>query len=541
MGLYVNPGTAEYQTAIDSEIFVDKTLLIKELNRVIGTTLRYVCVSRPRRFGKTVAESMLCAYYSKNADCNEQFKNLRIANYVNPDSETETQRVKEQFLKYKNAFNVIKIDCNAFTKYVHKEGEDSFVNKITKTIKSDFIKEFPDIDFSDCSEITECISKVYQIKGERFVIILDEYDLEVRMRQKQSLHQEYLDLLVTLFKNPNLSPAIALAYLTGILPIVRDKFESKLNNFTEVSMLSVGNYAQYTGFTEEEVKELCESYQMDFDECKHWYDGYNLKQYSIFNPKAIVEAMIEREYKNRWTRTGSYEAISDYLYMNFEGIKDNILRMIAGERVDVFVKSFCNSLDSFTNKDDVFTYLIHLGYLAYDEENEQCYIPNKEIREEWVIAMGQKSEFNEAVKLIKDSKNLLKLTLQGDEEAVAIALDKTHEMLTSNLSYNNEQSLQSAICFAYFFARSKYSVFCEMPAGKGYADVVFIPLKTTDPAIIIELKRNSSTGNALKQIEEKKYFNCLDKYHGNLILVGVNYDDNKKHTCEIRRFDKGQA
>ena len=225
--------------------------------------------------------------------------------------------------------------------------------------------------------------------------------------------------------------------------------------------------------------------------------------------------------------------------MNFEGIKDDVKAMIAGEYVDVNVKKYMNTMTDFYSKDDIYTYLIHLGYLAYNRINKQCFIPNNEIRSEWINAIEDDKSYAEAIRIVKNSKRLLDKTVEGDAQAVAEALSAAHEQLMSRQRYNHEAGLQSAIRFAYFYATSRYTIISELPAGKGYADVVFIPYVPNVPAMIVELKRNKTTGAALEQIESKQYFNVMDKYQGDLLLVAVNYDEKtNEHTCEIRRFVK---
>ena len=282
---------------------------------------------------------------------------------------------------------------------------------------------------------------------------------------------------------------------------------------------------------------------MDFDECRRWYNGYHMiwrdQSFEIYNPQSVVQAMCNKEYDDYWSKTGSYDSIRMYISMNFEGIKDDVKAMIAGEHIDVNIKKFMNTTTDFYSKDDVYTYLIHLGYLAYDRANKQCYIPNHEIRSEWINAIEDDTSYAEAIRVVNNSKVLLDKTLAGNAEAVASALSAAHEQFMSRQRYNHEACLQCAIRFAYFYATSRYTIISELPAGKGYADVVFIPYVPNVPAMIVELKRNQTTGAALQQIESKRYFDVMDKYQGDLLLVAVNYDEKTNaHTCEIRRFEK---
>ena len=523
MGIYLNPNNKSFQMCVNSEIYVDKSLLLEQLNRIVNTQDKFVCVSRPRRFGKSMAESMLSAYYSRGDDSRKLFSSLKI--FTTPS-----------FERYLNAFNVIQFDMNEeFRTCPNPEG---LIGRITEKIKKEFIHEFSDCAFSDCYSLSECILRVYAETGQTFIIIIDEYDVLVREKVASPLFERYLNFLNGLFKGTAINPAISLAYITGIMPIVRDSVQSKLNNFYEYTMLDAKNLTEFVGFTEKEVQALCSQYNVSFEECKRWYNGYKIKNTEIYNPKSIVEAVRENNFESHWASTGSYETLRDYILLNFNGIKDDIVKMLSGESIAVAVGDFLNTLANFHSKDDVFTYLIHLGYLAYSKEDGQCYIPNREVREEWVKAIKHETDYAPLIKLINNSKNLLQSTIDGASDAVALALDAAHEQVTSPLSYNNEQSFQSAICLAYFYASLQYTIVKELPTGKGYADVVFIPYMPQYPAIIVELKNNRSADTALMQIKDKHYPSSLAHYKGSIILVGINYDEKtKKHTCVIEKME----
>ena len=360
----------------------------------------------------------------------------------------------------------------------------------------------------------------------------------MREQVPQETFDKFLRMLNGLFKSDTLRPAISLAYLTGILPIVRDKIQSKLNNFDEFTILNASELSEFVGFTNEDVIMLSDTYGLDLEECQRWYDGYKQNGYEIYNPESVIKAIIKKEFTGYWSRTSSYEAIADRIRQDFKGAKEDVVRMLSGESVDVNVTRFLNTMNSFVTKDDVFTYLIHLGYLAYDNEYKTCRIPNKEVRQEWFNAIEGNEDYETTDKIIKASKELLIATISKDEQAVASALDISHIHVTSNRSYNNEDALQSAIYLAYIYALNEYTVVKEMTAGKGFADVVYIPYTTDKPAMIIELKRNDSTESALEQIKNKHYFDCLSHYEGNLLFVGINYDERSKtHECKIEKFE----
>ncbi len=539
MGTYVNPGIEAFEEDLNHKIYVDKSLLIKELNELIGSRDKHLCVSRPRRFGKTMAENMLCAYYGRTTDTSQIFNNMKIG---------KDEEAREKYLKHLNKYNIIMIDCQKI--WEERWEDETFMQSMKRVVNQDLISEFPDIDLLDKDAVSVNIQKIYNATRIRFVIFFDEYDLPIRYNFKEEEFQKYLDFLVSLFKNSAMAGPVALGYMTGILPIVKDKFQSKLNNFKPITIVYPNQYVDYTGFTKEEVKELCDEYDIDFKECEDWFDGYKFTyrrrvngkwqdfSQSIFNPYAIVRAMETGKFRSYWSNTGSYESILDYINFNFDGTKDAVTRMLSGEEVEVWIESFCNSMDKVKSKDDVFGYLTHLGYLAYNEETQTCYIPNKEIASEWILAIKDNKDYSQVFKTIENSKRLLQLTINGEEEAVAEALSNAQQFVTSPISYNNEQSMQSAINLAYFFASTQYYMFNELPAGKGYADVSFIPKRPGIPAIIIELKKEQSTGKALEQIKNKQYFKPFADYSGEVLLVAVNYDDEKNYTCKIEKLVK---
>ena len=524
MGIYINPNNDNFTRSTKREIYVDKTMMISVLNNFIETDRTYVCISRPRRFGKTIAGNMLSAYFSKGCDSRSLFAPYKISK--DPSFESNL-----------NKLNVIKIDLNS--EYRNEREKDKLLDNLQDKIVDEFRLQFPDIEFGEKESVGNSILKCYAQKNEKFVVIIDEYDVLVRENLSENLFRQYLDFLNGLFKSDTLRPAISLAYITGILPVVRDRIQSKLNNFREYTILDAGKLAEFIGFTGEEVQSLCKKYNCDYEEMKRWYDGYSQHGFEIYNPESVVMSIEDGVCRSYWSKTSTYAVISDRIQENFEGTKDDVIKMIAGENVDVIVTTFMNTMTDFRTKDDVFTYLIHLGYLAYNAEDETCRIPNKEVLKEWQSAVAVIDGYKTTNKIIKASKELLAETLRLNSEAVAKSLDESHIHVTSNRSYNNEDALQSAIYLSYIYALNKYTIVKEMTTGKGFADVVFIPFVPDIPALIIELKRNGSTESALNQIREKKYFDSLEHYSGNLLFVGVNYDEETKtHECKIEQFVK---
>ena len=324
--------------------------------------------------------------------------------------------------------------------------------------------------------------------------------------------------------------------MTGILPIKKYGEHSAINMFTEIAMTNPRELAEFTGFTESEVKALCNEYGMPFDETKRWYDGYNLKGVSIYNPRSVVMSMTGHDYDNYWTSTETYEALKIYIEMNFDGLKDKVTQLIAGEKIEINPGKFQNDMTTLRSADDIFTLLIHLGYLTYDFYTKQVWIPNSEVAQEFVNSI-EDGGWEEVVKAIKSSDELLKATMNCDEEKVAELIDRAHSDNTSILKYNDENSLSCVISLAYYSARKTYTIERELPAGKGYADLVFRPRKNnSNPAMIVELKYDKSAEGALAQIKKKQYTDCLKDYSGEILLVGINYDkENKSHNCRIEK------
>lgn len=371
------------------------------------------------------------------------------------------------------------------------------------------------------------------------------------MRERQdadSLQRHYLDFLRNLLKD---QPYVALAYMTGILPVKKYGTHSALNMFAEYSMTNQYAFEEYTGFTETEVKDLCNQFHMDFDETSSWYDGYRFKKFHhVYNPRSVVEAMRHQDFSNYWVSTETYGALKVYMDMDFDGLRSDMVQMLGGGRVIVNTHSFQNDMHTFKTKDDVLTLLIHLGYLAYDSCSKEVFIPNKEVMEEFENAMSV-GGWPEVMGVLKASNQLLEDTLSCHAESVAEELDQAHMEAASILTYNNEDSQfltndlfvknwAIAIGLAYYSARKYYKMIRELPAGRGFADIVFVPLPHTGkPALVMELKYNKSAQAAIQQIKERRYTKALEGYTGEILLVGINYDRDKvekPHTCMIEKF-----
>ena len=528
MGRFVNPDSSAFQVALNSRIYVDKTGLIEYTNSVLDTTNAYICNSRPRRFGKSYAANMLAAYYSKGADAEQMFSGLRISQA--PD-----------FKKHLNKYDVIHIDIQWFL--ANCEDANTVVPFIANSVLDELRALYPEVLSQEPGSLPDALSRVKDRTGQKFVVIIDEWDAIIRDGAiTETVQDEYLNFLRGMFKGVEPTKYIQLAYLTGILPIKKEKAQSAVNNLDEFTMLQADELAPYIGFTEDEVKALCEQYHRDFDKVKKWYDGYLLNGYQVYNPKAVVSVMTKGKFRSYWSETGSYEVVVPLICMNYDGLKNAIIEMLSGSAVNVNTATFKNDPARIQNRDDVLTYLIHLGYLGYDEENETAFVPNEEIRQELITAV-RSSNWDELIAFQQESRKLLEATLAMDEKQVAAEIDKIHSEYTSAIRYNDENSLSSTIAIAYLGAMQYYfKPIRELPTGRGFADFVFIPkpeYKSTYPALVVELKWNQNTTTALQQIKDKKYPESILDYTGEILLVGINYDKtSKEHQCRIEKYKK---
>ena len=528
MGLFLNPDNRAFQTAIDSEIYVDKTGLIEFTNKVLGTQQAFICNSRPRRFGKSITANMLAAYYSKGCDSQELFAGLAIEK-------------SPAYQKQLNKYDVIHFDVQWCCK--EAGSAEKTVAFISQVLMEELREAYGEYIPEKVTKVSTALAYISDATGNRFVIIVDEWDVLIRDESaNKKVQDEYIRFLRGMFKGTEPTKYIQLAYLTGILPIKKEKTQSALNNFREYSMLNAGCLASYIGFTEDEVKALCETYKKDFTEVKRWYDGYQLGKYHVYNPNAVVNLMADGNFQSYWSGTASYDSIVPLINMDFDGLKTAIIEMVSGASVEVDVGSFQNDVENIVNKDDVLTYLIHMGYLAYSSVNRMAFVPNEEIRQELIRATKRK-EWNEMLKFQQESEDLLDATLDMDGEIVAAQIEKIHEEYVSAIQYNNENSLSSVLALAYLSAMQYYfKPVREFPTGRGFADFVFIPkteYRNDYPALVVELKWNKSAVSALQQIKDKKYPDSIQKYAGNVLLVGINYSKKeKKHECMIEEYLK---
>lgn len=518
----------------DSEIFIDKSDLISVLNNYVNKENRFICVSRPRRFGKSVTANMLSAYYSKGIDSSFLFDNLKISKF-------------DSYKKHLNQYNTIFINMTDEFNKVDKD-VSSMIVSITASIVNDFRFLYPNIEIDDSLHLMDILKQVYNHTSVNFILIIDEWDCIMREKKEDAEGiKKYLEWLKLLMKDKEY---LALAYMTGILPIKKYGSHCALNMFDEYSMTEPGEYASYVGFTQNEVNNICQKFNSDFIAMQKWYDGYVFDNgLHLYNPNSVIKAIQRNKFLSFWSQTETFEGLARYIELNMEGLRDDIISLIADNEIVVNTTTFHNDMTTFVKKDDVLTLLIHLGYLAInpdsnlkDVDNDKIFavhIPNEEIRKEFRNITRDNKNYSGIYSIIDNSMDLLGDIWSMKNDKVARAFDLAHQDHTSIIKYNDENSLSCVIALALYLGTVDiYSVHRELPAGKGFADMVYIPKVGTDkPALLVELKYDKTANTAIDQIKQKNYGRFFRDYKGDVLLVGINYDkDSKGHQCQIEKI-----
>lgn len=544
MGMYLNPGKFAFTEAVNSPIFIDKTPMIAFLNSLVKTKQKYVSVSRPRRFGKTTAADMICAYYDREADSASLFSGLKLAGCPDWD-------------KYLKHFDVLRLNMIDFL--TGSENISEMLSYLTEEVTDELMSKFPDVKYGSRLNLRTVMNKINGATGQQFVIVIDEWDAVFREYPNDVDGQKlYLDFLRDWLKDKEY---VALAYMTGILPIKKYGKHSALNMFDEYSMIYPLQLAQYAGFTEREVRGLCNTYGRDYEQIKAWYDGYQVtdivppdpdheilkatgespkaERYSLYSPLSVVKAVQTGQILNYWNNTETYEALEKYISMNFDGLKETIVMLMEGGRQDVDISGYQNDMTSFNNRDDILTMLIHLGYLSFD--NGHVFIPNREVLDVFKTSTRDAS-WQPVFQMLSNSQRLLEATWAEDADTVAALMEEAH-LAAGPERYHSEEGLSFAIQLAYYNAVNYYTLFRELGTGKGYADQVYIPRPeyADKPVLLIELKYEQSAETAIDQIHKRQYPKGLEAYKGKMLLVGINYnrdsksEEYKHHTCLIEK------
>lgn len=525
MGTYLNPGNGGF-VRILNRTYVDKTGLLSLINKTIETPDNLTCISRPRRFGKSYAAQMLCAYYDKTCDSSELFSGLQITS-------------DPSYSEHLNKYDVLYLDM---TGMIGAAGKEDLVSFIVRNVTREVTSQYPGVTAQDA--LFGTLISTVELTGNKFIAIIDEWDAPIREAKNPEDQRRYLEFLRSLFKNSGTTARIfSAAYMTGILPIKKDGSQSAISDFREYTMLFPWKFAPYVGFTEDEVRALCKEGDVPFDEMKHWYDGYAFPEVgSVYNPNSVMKALQYHCFDSYWTESSASESLMGYINLNYDGLLKIVTDLIGGTSVPVLTTGFANDLKTFRDRNDVLTLLIHLGYLAYDSKTKTARIPNDEIRMEFSRAI-RTTRKDETIRRLLESDKLIEDIIHMDEDAVAAQIEKIHAE-ESPLHYNSEHSLRSTIKRALFSVYDNFTLFEEFPGGTGYADVVYLPKQDLElPILMIELKWEMSADTALNQIRSRNYPAAFRSYGNDILLVGINYDKNAKpgerhHTCKIEKISR---
>ena len=518
MGTYLNPGNGGFAEVI-SEKYIDKTGLISVINRTIGTKRKLTCISRPRRFGKSYAAQMLCAYYDRTVDSHELFAPWKIAKA--PDYE-----------KHLNQYDVIYIDM---TNVMGKAKPEFMVPFIEKAITEELLKQYPEVEIRNAFD--ETLLSLVEETGKKYIMIIDEWDAPIREFEDGAVN-DYLRFLRMLFKSSATTAKLfAAVYMTGILPIKKVKTQSALSDFEEYTMLDSAPFEEYVGFTEEEVQGLCREAGVDFAEMKRWYDGYEMLNIgSIYNPNSVMRAIRKRKFDSYWSQSSAADNLLDFISRDVAGLRKTITELMGGVEIEIDTTGYNNDL-TYTTRDAALTMLVHLGYLAFNQENKTVRIPNEEIRLEFARTIREDRN-PETMKRVQESDQLIIDTINRNEKAVADQIKRVHRQTTNPRNMNREDSLRAVIQVAYFAYKDYFLKLEELPTGEGYADIVYMPKQGKGiPALVVELKWNKSATAAIAQIKDKKYPEVLEGYGGEILLVGINYDkESDEYECLIEEW-----
>ncbi|MBB6625511.1 AAA family ATPase [Clostridium gasigenes] len=526
VAIYLNTSKPleNYIELFDEKYFVDKSEMIALLNDRISTKGKYVCITRPRRFGKSSVAHMLGAYYSKSVDSKDIFDSLKISKACGYNDNL-------------NKYNVINISFNDISE-IGNSYED-YIKMIRETLKKDIVEKYPHINPNDYFNLSTMIRDTC----DKFIFIFDEWDYIFNNNLFVENQNDFLEFLRNLLKD---QPYVALCYMTGVLPIKKYSSGSALNMFDEFTFLRDRIFGQYFGFTEEEVLKLCENGEMDFKELENWYNGYTTaKGIKVYNPRSVVKALENENCESYWTNTGAMDEVAVYLKYNTLEIRDDVIEMVSGQEIDIIIKEeFRAGQDAPKTKKEIYSAMIILGFLSYYDGYLK--IPNKELLLEFEKALADES-FGYVSEIVENSRKMLKATVKGDIETIIEILHDVHNSEIPILKYNDENSLSCVVNMAYLSARDTYRIEREEKSGKGYTDFSFHPLRKNDIPFIVELKKDDTPENAIKQIREKEYVQKFRKEYKDrkVLAVGICYNsETKEHSCIIEDLNihpKGYA
>lgn len=532
MGYYLNSREPieNYKIAVGSEYFVDKTRILSELIPYINQMDRDICITRPRRFGKTMTANMVAAFFSNAFDTSDIFEHLAIVK-------------KEKYREYLNQYNVVYIDFSKIPRSC--KSYEQYIGRIERRMLKDLMLAYPDAEIQPDEAVWDAFSDVFQFYGEKFIFVIDEWDCIFHKDfLKESERKDYIEFLAALIKN---QAYVAMTYMTGILPIAKYSSGSTINNFLEYTVATQAKFSGYFGFSNEEVDALYEKFlkknaepHLTREDLRFWYDGYcTLDGQKLYNPRSVVYALSNNQIASYWTGSGTYSEVKGYIVNDVAGIKTDVALMVEGVPVPVNVREYAASSMELGTKDEVFSAMLVYGFLNY--ENGCVSIPNGELMEEFKSTITQAAEYNYLRDFERESQRILDVTLAQDADAVAEALGFIHDTESPHKIYMDETELASTVKLAYLAARTRYRIEREDQAGKGYADFIFYPRNGMDDGIILELKVDRTPQAAIKQIRDRDYalkfqgkMGEKPLTTGKILAVGISCQKgSKKHQCKI--------
>lgn len=541
MGTYLNSITPYtlYKSESLSPYFVDKTLMLRELFPYVSAGNRHICITRPRRFGKTIMANMISSFFQKASDSSDVFDSLAISQL-------------DDYRRYKNQYNVIRIDfskmprnCDSYTQYIER---------IEALLIEDVKEAYPQVKINEADAVGDILESVFVQCGEKFIFVLDEWDFIFHRDFINEIDKEkYVAFLSNLLKD---RPYVVLSYMTGILPIAKYSSGSELNMFAEFTMVNSPMFGEYFGFTDDEVDDLYRRYIVECDRqhkeksvtrkgLRDWYNGYYTKSGErVYNPRSVVFALQFNNLANYWTSSGPYDEIYYYIRNNISDVRDDLALMISGESVTAKIQEYAATSMNLSTRDEIYSAMVVYGFLSY--LNGKVCIPNRELMEKFDELLVKNKSLGYVYRLAKESEKMLKATLAGDTLTMERILEFAHNTEVPLLSYNHETELSAIVNLVYLAARDSYRVEREDKAGTGYVDFIFYPYDTTADCIILELKVDHTPDEAIAQIIDKKYaLKFMPKlagqkiYTGRILAVGIGYwKESKKHSCKVEEILK---
>ena len=504
----------EFELVSNDKYFVDKTKMIEKTNELINIKDRFLCITRPRRFGKTINAMMLASYYSKNANFKNLFDKLEISK-------------SSSYLEYLNKHNVVYMTLNSNISELKTYEE--YVKFYKTRLVHDLTEAYPNID--NRGTISEILERASKESGQGFIFIIDEWDYIFNNNLfSEGERKEFLEFLRDLLKD---KPYVELAYMTGVLPIAKYSAGSALNMFLEFSIMNDYVYDKYFGFTNSEVENLCKKQdKISMNDLKNWYNGYyTCNNFRIYNPRSVSTALKIGVCQSYWTNTGPMDEINYYIDNNVEDVRNDIVQMVSGIPVNIHLEGYSAEQISLNTRDEILSAMAVYGFLSYHKETLE--IPNKELRMKFDYSL-KNHQMGEISKLVLKSNQMLEATIKKDTVTMERLIQEAHDINIPIIKYNDENSLACVITLVYLSARSKYKIVREMEAGSGRADFIFYPNDKSKHAFILELKKNATPEEALKQIKEKRYADSLKDYTGQKLAVGISYDSKlKNHKIKI--------